>query len=232
MASGSTAMLRRAAQTTPLSALRVHVRPARSNFSNALNFCRCIETRLWKVQYQHFRLRGGKIAFAAKRGATTMPADERPTITLTIETDNGEKIEVKQQPVDFFADHPPFAAPFYCAIGKLIIQQGYIEHQLSTALRMCRNLETERPVQVRKGKLTAGEKIKFIREVLETGRLFGEASDDPMWTSILTAAAIIAKKRNDIVHGVVVGFDNGPPQCLLVRAGVRSCSTELHRGSM
>ena len=40
MASGSTAMLRRACRTTPFSNLRVHVRPARSIFSNALNF-RC-----------------------------------------------------------------------------------------------------------------------------------------------------------------------------------------------
>ena len=40
MASGSTAMLGRAAQTTHFSTLRVHVRPARSILSNALNFCR------------------------------------------------------------------------------------------------------------------------------------------------------------------------------------------------
>ena len=40
MASGSTAMLRRACTTTPLSTLGVHVRPARSTLSNALNFCR------------------------------------------------------------------------------------------------------------------------------------------------------------------------------------------------
>ena len=39
MASGSTAMLRRAAQTH-FSTLRAHVRPTRSILSNALNF-RC-----------------------------------------------------------------------------------------------------------------------------------------------------------------------------------------------
>jgi hypothetical protein len=148
----------------------------------------------------------------------TMPADERPTFTLTIERDSGEKIEVKQQPIDVFAEHPPFAAPFYCAIGKLVIQQGHVEHQLSLAMSMCRNLEMERPVEVRKGKMTAGQKINVIRDVLENGRLFGEESDDPMWSGILKAAVDIAKKRNAIVHGVVVGFDEGPPPRILLQS--------------
>ena len=39
MASHSTAMLKRDAQTTHFSTLRVHFRPARSIFSEALNFC-------------------------------------------------------------------------------------------------------------------------------------------------------------------------------------------------
>jgi hypothetical protein len=43
MASGSTATLRRDAQTTHFSTLRVHVRPARSILSNALNLCRSAE---------------------------------------------------------------------------------------------------------------------------------------------------------------------------------------------
>jgi hypothetical protein len=140
-----------------------------------------------------------------------MPVNERPTITFTIELDNGEKAEVSQQPRDIFAEHPPFAAPFYCAIGKLVVQQGHVEHQLSMALPMCRKLDMERPVSVRRGKLTAGQKIQAIREVLENGRLFGEASEDPIWSGALNAAKSIAKIRNAIIHGVVVEFEEGPP---------------------
>jgi hypothetical protein len=40
MASGFAAVLRGAAEATPFSTLRIHVRPARSIFSSALNF-RC-----------------------------------------------------------------------------------------------------------------------------------------------------------------------------------------------
>jgi len=62
-----------------------------------------------------------------------MPANERPTLTMTIELDNGEKVETQQQVVDYFAEYPPVAAPFYSAIGKLVIQQGHIEASLSLA---------------------------------------------------------------------------------------------------
>jgi len=141
-----------------------------------------------------------------------MPVNERPTIAFSIERDNGEKIEFSQQPRDIFAEHPPFAAPFYCAIGKLVVQQGHVEHQLSMALPMCRKLDMERPVSVRRGKLTAGQKIQAIREVLENGRIFGEASkDDPIWSGALNAAVGIPKIRNAIIHGVVVEFEEGPP---------------------
>src|SRR5215831_20493298 len=48
MASGTTAMLRRACAITPLSTLGVHVRPARSILSNALNFCRSATRSRWQ----------------------------------------------------------------------------------------------------------------------------------------------------------------------------------------
>src|SRR5262249_60822060 len=61
MASGSTGMWRRAAQTTHFSTLGIHVRPARSIFSIALNFC-CFAIAAFvrsPCRYCPFRLPGG-----------------------------------------------------------------------------------------------------------------------------------------------------------------------------
>ena len=42
-------------------------------------------------------------------------SDERQPalLTIAIKRDDGENIEIKQQPIDIFAEHPAFAAPFY-----------------------------------------------------------------------------------------------------------------------
>jgi hypothetical protein len=139
-----------------------------------------------------------------------MAAKPTPTLTITVERDNGEKIEIKEQPVDIFADHPSFAPPFYSAIGKLVIQSGHLETQLSMVVDLCRKLEMERLVKKRHAVLV-GQQIAAIREALESGRLFGEPSADPMWSAILAAAMVISTKRNQIIHGFVLGFEEGPP---------------------
>jgi hypothetical protein len=58
MASGSTAMLMGTAQTMHFPTLRIHVRPARSIFSNAPNFCRSAIAALVRSPWRYcpFRL--------------------------------------------------------------------------------------------------------------------------------------------------------------------------------
>jgi hypothetical protein len=140
-----------------------------------------------------------------------MPADKpAATFTITIRDDDGEGIEIVREPVDIFAEHPPFAADFYRAIGKILIQSAEIEHLLGHVVSMCRKIETESPPKSKKIR-EAGRKIEAIREALKKGRLFGEPGEDPLFASILNAAAQIGKKRNDLVHGVVIEFGEGSP---------------------
>jgi hypothetical protein len=59
---------------------------------------------------------------------------------------------------------------------------------------MCRKIETESPPKSKKIR-EAGRKIEAIREALKKGRLFGEPGEDPLFASILNAAAQIGKKE-------------------------------------
>jgi len=138
-----------------------------------------------------------------------MPSD-KPTLTITLQMDSGERIEVCKEPIDIFAEHPSFAIPFYEAIGKIVMESGHVEYMLSKTVAMCRKLDTESPPKSKKIREGA-RKIDAIREALKNGRLFDEASDDPMWSATLKAAADIGKKRNELVHGPVLGFEAGPP---------------------
>jgi hypothetical protein len=124
-----------------------------------------------------------------------MPADKpAATFTITIRDDDGEGIEIVREPVDIFAEHPPFAADFYRAIGKIVMQSAEIEHLLGHVVSMCRKIETESPPKSKKIR-EAGRKIEAIREALKKGRLFGEPGEDPLFASILNAAAQIGKKE-------------------------------------
>lgn len=140
-----------------------------------------------------------------------MPKDQqRPTLTIAFESDNGERTELSQQPIDIFAAHPSFVAPFYEAIGKIVIQSGHIEDMLRKVVSLCRQLETKYPPQA--GKIReAGRKIDAIRKAIKHGRIFDEPAEHPLFSGMLAAAVAIGKKRNEIVHGIVVGFEEGPP---------------------
>jgi hypothetical protein len=46
----------------------------------------------------------------------------------------------------------------------------------------------------------------------KNGQLLGEPGDAPLFTAALKAAGDVAGKGNDVIHGLVVGFEEGPPQ--------------------